>query len=73
MFSHFKKDNEAIRSEDQNDDSLFGTNGRLVKSQQGGDANFNSGATSSHIVVLIISLTFLSCSVILSTMLSIVL
>lgn len=59
------KDNEAIRSEDQNDDSLFGTNGRLYKGLQGGDTNLINRASTSHI-----TLAALSCSVILSKMLS---
>lgn len=68
-----QKDNEAIRSpEDQNDDSLFGTNGRLYKGLQGGDTNLINRASTRH-VVLIISLTSFSCSVILSKMLSTVL
>lgn len=67
-----QQDNEAIRSEDQNDDSLFGTNGRLYKGLQGGDTNLINRASTSR-VVLIISLTSLTCSVILSKMLSTVL
>lgn len=67
------EDNEAIRSEDQNDDSLFGTNGRLYKGLQGGDTNLINRASSTSHLVLIISLTSLSCSVILSKLLSTVL
>lgn len=67
-----QKDNEAIRSEDQNDDSLFGTNGRLYKGLQGGDSNLINRATTCHLV-LITLLTSLSFSVILSKRLSTIL
>lgn len=66
------KDNEAIRSEDQNDDSLFGTNGRLYKGLQGGDTSLINEASKSH-VVFIISLMSLSCSLIISKVMSTIL
>lgn len=65
------QDNEAIRSEDQNDESIFGSNGRLFKDAQSNLINSSKASTSNFI--LIVSFMSPVFSVILSKLLSIAL
>ncbi|XP_070508066.1 lachesin-like [Chironomus tepperi] len=65
------EDNEAIRSEDQNDESIFGSNGRLFKDAQSNLINSSKASTSNFL--LIVSFMSTVFSVILSKLLSITL
>lgn len=64
-----QQDNEAIRSEDQNDESIFGSNGRLFKDAQSNQINSSKAASSSNFI-LILSFMSLTLSVILTKLLS---
>lgn len=70
QFSSLQKDNEAIRSEDQNDESIFGSNGRLFKDAQSNLINSSKASTTSNFMLIFLFLSPIF-SVILSKLSSI--
>lgn len=70
FLTYSKQDNESIRTDGQNDESLFGSNGRLYNAQSN-VINSSKTATSSN-CILIVSLMSLVCSVTYSKLLSFV-